>query len=118
MFYIFSATDRCFRKQHYTDIIELYYSTLCITIRKLGSVPEKICSVSDFNSLLKHTSKFIYLTFPCTIDVILLDPESLGNGSGDKKEFTLNNLNDISDIEYKKRTLDFVTDFIELGYID
>lgn len=117
MFYIFSATDRRFRKLHYKDIIELYYSTLCITIKELGSVPEKICSASDFYNQLKHTSKFIYLTFPCTIDVILFNPESLCDNSGDQKDFKLNNLIDTPDIEYKKRTVDFVTDLIELGYI-
>lgn len=57
-FFISTATDKSFRDEHYHSLMEVYHSTLSVSIKKLGCDPQKLYSFDKFKGDLKKFCRF------------------------------------------------------------
>lgn len=111
MFYIFSATDKQLRDNHYDEMIQCYYLSLADNVRALGSDPDILCPMDALIEHLKIFGSMTYLTFPSAIDVIFKD---------DKRE--LQTIQENYDIDkqqtgYERCVVGFAIDLMRFGYI-
>lgn len=70
LYHIVSSTRKSLRDRSYGDLLNIYYNSLSDTIRKLGSDPEKLFSLTDFQSELKACGKFALLMGMLTLPFV------------------------------------------------
>lgn len=129
LYYIFTATGKQLRDEHYNKLIQFYYSTLTQTIELLGSDADQLFPFQVMTDHLKIFGAYTYLIIPLTIDVALADPgdivhfeeviqSSSTDAVGGKKKNFLNQFgNDETRHAYRKRIVDIAQDLIELNYV-
>lgn len=76
---IFSSTDKSFRDQHYETLLNTYYSSLCATVRKLGSDPDKLFAFNDFQQQLREFGEYPLLFGTIAIAVRVAKADSIEN---------------------------------------
>lgn len=124
LYNIFTSTDKAFRDQHYTTLLNAYYSSLCDMIRKLGSEPQKLYKFEDFLQQLGQFSEYALLYAPIIFSFRLAQADNVENL--DIYAEHIENGRDIDlirdfDVEtqkvYKRLINDAVTDLVGYGYI-
>lgn len=117
------------REQHYTQLIQLYHSTLSETIELLGSHADQLYPFRVMTEHLKIFGAYTYLVIPITIDVALADPGDIvhfdelittnaTDGDGKKVDFLNEFSEEATRLAYSTRIIDVAKDLIELGYVE
>lgn len=124
LYNIFTSTDKKFRDQHYTTLLDTYYASLCEMIRKLGSDPNELYTFDTFQLQLAQFSEFALLYAPIIFsirvaqekDIANLDEyaEHLENG---KDVDLLYQFDEKTQMIYSQLINDAVTDLVDYGYI-
>lgn len=124
LYNIFTSTDKQFRDQHYTTLLDTYYASLCDMIRKLGSDPQELYTFHDFQQQLAKFSEFALLYAPIIFSIRLAQAEDVENL--DVYAEHLQNGHDIDlmhEFDEQTQTIytrlinDAVTDLVDYGYI-
>jgi len=118
-YFIFTATDKNLRDQHYDHLIQEYYDSLSSFLRKLGSDPDKIL---PFNVLQEHLKKFsVYGLYMAVMLLFIMTSEV-------EEIPDIHNISDSEDImskfqydsknmeKYNERIRGVILDFVRLGY--
>lgn len=122
---IFTSTDKELRDRHYASLLESYYSSLSSIVKKLGSDPKKILTVDDFHNQMKKYGNFGLVMAPIVIQTVLTNPEQLMDWdrfTEDLAKETVDgttvttSFDDSTQVIYKKRIADVITDIADLGY--
>lgn len=121
LYNIFSSTDKSFRDQHYTKLLETYHTTLSETIRKLGSDPIKLYSFQQFQQQMQKFGDFALLCAPLIISIRVARPKNNcdnGENTEKRKKVLLNIHNhEETQTEYSRLINDLLTDLVDYGYI-
>lgn len=121
---LFISTDRALREQDYNNILDLYYTTLSKTIKKLGSNPQKIFSYDDFQQELKRFGNFGMLLSCIMVRMCLTDPKDILNldeysdlvAKGGPRGSVIKASNSDSESKFKERLVDLLEDFVKYDY--
>lgn len=118
--YVFTATDKQLRDEHYPSLLQLYYSTIAANIEKLGSDPQLLFSYDDFSQQLQTFGVYALVASPFMIQIALANPNDLNDlektDASEEKIEMFRNYNETSLMKFKKRVVDVVSDCIALGY--
>lgn len=79
LFHFFSSTRKSLRDQNFTDLLNVYYSALSGTVRKLGSDPEKLFRYSDLLDEMKVCGKFAMIIGVSMIPFVVSDPDDIAD---------------------------------------
>lgn len=129
LYFLFTSTVKSIRDQYFKDILNIYYSTLSTTIRKLGSDPDQLFPFDVLERQLKKFGKYGVLIAPTLLQVITADPtdipdmdqlsEDIENNKGNKdsdhpKSFISSKTQEL----YNTRVRDVVRDAEAYGYLN
>lgn len=121
LYNIFSSTDKSFRDQYYTKLLETYHLTLSETICKLGSDPTKLYSYENFQGQLRKFGDFTLLCAPLLISIRVAQPKDTNNDDKNtgKREKVLANIhsNEETQTEYSRLINELITDLVNYGYV-
>lgn len=122
LYQFFSSTRKELRDQSYNDLLRIYHNELSVTVRKLGSDPEKLFRYSDLLDELKAHGGFALVMGVLLTAIVLTKPDDvrdmdeytqrLAKGE-DVTAFTNDGVE--SDI-YVKVVNDVIGDVIAYGY--
>ncbi|KAK4884221.1 hypothetical protein RN001_000492 [Aquatica leii] len=110
---IFSSTDKKLRDEHYNDLIQEYYNSLCLMLEKLGTDAK---DTLPFTVLQQHLKKYSILgLYMSTLLVYVqsMKKEEIPNMANDTTQFRFK-LNDFK--KYNTRMRDIILDFDAFGY--
>lgn len=124
LYNIFASTDQPFRAQHYDKLLKMYYDTLCNTVKKLGSDPNKLYTFKDLESQLKKYGEFALLCGPMIIQNKVANASNVGN-LDDYAELVENGVeadlitqyDEITQMQYDSLINGLVTDLVSYGYV-
>lgn len=104
--------------------MELYYSTMCDSIKKLGSDPAKLFTFVDFQNELQRFGRFPLLTGPMLIQIMLAGPDDIQDIDEYSERLSKGEFPDLikSYSESTKRTYtqtinNTVSDLVNYGYV-
>lgn len=122
LYNIFSSTDKAFRDQHYSELLETYHTSLSATIRKLGSDPE-LYSYENFQHQLRRFGDFTLLCAPLIISIRVAKATNSSDDnddSTDKREKVLSNIHSSEETQTKYSRLinELLIDLVNYGYVD
>lgn len=125
LYNIFSATDKKFRIDHYDKLLKTYHTTLCNSIRKLGSDPNKLYPYTSFEQQLRKMGDFALLCGPLIIQIAVANPKDIGNldeyaelvEKGENADL-VNEYDEDTQMEYTRLINDLVTDLVNYGYVN
>lgn len=126
LYNLFATTSKEFRDKHWKELIDLYYSTLCDTVRQLGSDPEKLFTYSDLTVQLRQFGKFglvfglvVIQFFFCSLDNVLDLEKSISKPSedGQHKFVLFGDVTDSKKDDYARAINDAIGDMLDYGYI-
>lgn len=76
-YFMMTSTNKPLRDKYYTELLDIYYSSLSETVRACGSVVEKLFKFEDFQQQLRMFGRYGLTYAPVLIQVTVSDPDSL-----------------------------------------
>lgn len=67
LYYIFGCTSSAFRSEHYENLLNDYYNSLSIAVKRLGTDPEKVFSYTAFRDEIKKYGAFGFVVSMMTL---------------------------------------------------
>lgn len=124
LYHIFSATDKQFRKKHYSQLLKTYYESLSETIRKLGSDPKKLYTYEDLEMQLRKFGEYALLCGPMVIQVKVANAKDVGNlddycelvERGEEPDL-FNKFDEETEMKYSELINGLFTDLVDYGYV-
>lgn len=122
-YFIFSATDKSFRAEHYRSLLNVYHSTLSTNIKKMGSDPEKLYSFDKLENDLKKYGKYGLIVSSLLLELCIADENQVidANEYCDRlyRNEECNLFTNFDDnATYQILVNDVVEDFFEYGYFN
>lgn len=126
LYYIFSATDKETRDQHFDNLLHLYYDALSKIVRRLGSDPDKLFTFNDLQNQLKVCGKFAITMPPLLLQVMMADANDVRNldelcvemdNSDDKNATLITGINGKTKAEYTRRIKGLLDDILRLNLV-
>lgn len=124
LYNIFASTDKEFRAKHYDKLLKTYHSTLCDSIRKLDSDPDKLYPYEKFEQQLRKMGDFALFFGPMIIQIKVAGAADIGNldeyaemvERGEEPDL-INEYDEKTQMEYSRLINDLVTDLVDYGYV-
>lgn len=126
MYFIFTASTKAFRDQHYEDLLNLYHDTLSDFLRRLGSDPEKLFPRSALDDQLARFGRFGLLMAAMLLPIITTKKEDIPDldGMAEKLENGVDVSSEINNFKsegtqdiYREKMAGCCRDMVRLGYI-
>lgn len=126
MYFIFTASTKAFRDQHYEDLLNLYHDTLSDFLRRLGSDPEKLFPRSALDDQLARFGRFGLLMATMLLPIITTKKEDIPDldGMAEKLENGVDVSSEINNFKsegtqdiYREKMAGCCRDMVRLGYI-
>lgn len=119
-YFILSTTDKLFRDQHFTELLNEYHSKLSIFMGKLGSDVDRVYPKSKFESDLIRFNRFplifacVSATFRMADENHILDLDEYAERicKGERPDLIMK-FDPETEVLYKKVLNDLVTDVIQ-----
>ncbi|CAH2089111.1 unnamed protein product [Euphydryas editha] len=114
MYFIFTGSDKNFRKNHFKETIEHYYKELRAALERLNLDPDDIYPREDFDYELKKMMPFGLLISMFLLLIITVEEEDA------PKVEEANEINDFlvpPNNLYKERLNDIIDDYIDMGIL-
>ncbi|XP_055548778.1 uncharacterized protein LOC129732183 isoform X3 [Wyeomyia smithii] len=126
MYFIFSASNKAFRDQHYENLIDCYHQSLTSFLRRLGSDPERLFPRKALDQQLKRFGRFGLLMAVMILPVITTKSEDVPDL--EKMAEKMENGFDITEeanqfrseeteSTYRQKMSDCCRDMVQFGYI-
>lgn len=122
LYHLVTSTRKPLRDQSYNDLLNIYYSSLSGTVRRLGSDPEKLFRFSDLQAELKAYGKFAIITGVLLLPFILAqqgditDLEEYAEGLLKEEKVSILRPQGIGNEIYVKTINEVVADIVNYGY--
>lgn len=126
MYYIFTASTKAFRDQHYDQLLGLYHQSLSDFLRQLGSDPEKLFPRKALDEQLRRFGRFGLLMAVMILPVITTKgedvpdleemAEKMESGIDLSAEFNNFRSKDTEEV-YRQKMAGCCRDMVQLGYI-
>ncbi|XP_058819897.1 uncharacterized protein LOC131682439 isoform X2 [Topomyia yanbarensis] len=126
MYFIFSASNKAFRDQHYEKLIDHYHRSLSDFLRRLGSDPERLFPRKALDQQLQRFGRFGLMMAVMILPIITTRSEDvpdleemaekMENGF-DISEEANNFRSEDTEANYRQRMGDCCRDMVQLGYI-
>ncbi|EAT35123.1 AAEL012688-PA [Aedes aegypti] len=124
LYFIFGCTDEAFRRQHYDEMIRIYYDSLKQLLEKLGGDPSRQFPYTALLRQLKACGKFGILMAMFMVPMLCIDNQDLPDMDQlaekhlDSQEFDASFIHDVkSEDKYKTRMAAVIRDLIRYGYL-
>ncbi|CAH2089105.1 unnamed protein product [Euphydryas editha] len=114
MYFIFTGSDKNFRKNHFKETIEHYYKELRAALERLNLDPDYIYSREDFDYELKKMMPFGLLISMLLLLIITVQEEDAPKVD---KDIEINDFLVTPNNLYKERLNDIIDDYIEMGVL-
>lgn len=118
--YIFSSTEKELRDEHYDDLLRVYYESLSVLLRRLGSDSEKLFKFSDLQDQLRKFGRYGLIMSPMVIMISMAKPEDIPDmdqiAEDQQNEDNYDGMKKTDDLGYKKRMADVIRDFFTYGF--
>ncbi|XP_065094904.1 uncharacterized protein LOC135715662 [Ochlerotatus camptorhynchus] len=124
LYFIFGCTDEDFRRQHYDEMIRIYYDSLKQLLEKLGGDASRQFPYTALLRQLKVCGKFGALMAVFMIPILCIENQDLPDmdeaAEKYKESQTFDNafvINEKTEAKYKKRMGAVLRDLIRYGYL-
>ncbi|EAT35124.1 AAEL012683-PA [Aedes aegypti] len=124
LYFIFGCTDEAFRRQHYDEMIRIYYDSLKQLLEKLGGDPSRQFPYTALLRQLKACGKFgilmavFMVPMLCTENQDLPDMDEAAEKYKESQEFDTSFIANVkSEDKYKSRMAAVIRDVIRYGYL-
>lgn len=123
-FYVFSTTEQGLRQRHYEELLDIYYQSLEVTVRKLGSDPERLFPLEEFRKQLKTLSRYGVIMAPVLLQIITANPIDIPDLDAASKDLSEKGaeemglfITDRNVSVYEERIRGVIRDAVKLQYI-
>ncbi|KAL1400295.1 hypothetical protein pipiens_007553 [Culex pipiens pipiens] len=125
VYFLFLGTDDQFRSEHYSNVIDVYYRSLCDHLTKLGGDPAKQFPRAELNRQLKAFGKFAFVMAILILPVICTPSEDLpdldktaeGVEKQDGGSYHIGANSEVGESRYRKRISGVIRDLVRFGYL-
>ncbi|XP_053682762.1 uncharacterized protein LOC128733151 isoform X2 [Sabethes cyaneus] len=126
MYFIFSASNKAFRDQHYEDLMDCYYESLSSFLKRLGSDPERLFPRKALDQQLKQFGRFGLLMAVMILPVITTKSEDVPDleEMAEKMENGVDLTQEVNQFRsedteatYRQKMSDCCRDMVQFGYI-
>lgn len=126
MYFIFTASTKAFRDQHYETLLDIYHQSLSGFLRRLGSDPEKLFPRKALDEQLQRFGRFGLLMAVMLLPVMTTKSEDVPDleEMAEKMENGVDVSNDVHNFRsesteaiYREKMVGCCRDMVRLGYI-
>lgn len=126
MYFIFTASTKAFRDQHYEALLDVYHQSLSGFLRRLGSDPEKLFPRKALDEQLQTFGRFGLLMAVMLLPVITTKSEDVPDleemaekmeSGADVSEEVHNFRSESTEAIYREKMTGCCRDMVRLGYI-
>ncbi|XP_026493300.2 uncharacterized protein LOC113398657 [Vanessa tameamea] len=114
MYFIFTGSDKNFRKHHMKDTIEHYYTELRAALERLNLNPDEVYPRDDFDYELQKVMPFGLLISMFCLLIITVQEEDAPKVN---KDIEINDFVVSPNDLYKERLNDIIDDYIDMGLL-
>jgi hypothetical protein len=121
--YIFTSTDREFRKQHYDTLLQIYYKSFREQIERFNLDPVNLFPFTSLLRQVKQYGKYGFLMALFIVPILCSENAALPDFNKIADEFAFQptdvpKLNiENTNVKYNQRMGDIIRDIIRLGYL-
>ncbi|XP_045452366.1 uncharacterized protein LOC123661454 [Melitaea cinxia] len=114
MYFIFTGSDKNFRKNYFKRTVEHYYKELRAALERLNLAPDDIYPREDFEYELEKMMPFGLLISTFALPIITVQEEDAPKVT---KDIDLNDFMALPSSLYKERINDIIDDYIDMGLL-
>lgn len=126
MYFLFTASTKAFRDQHYETLLDIYYQSLSDFMRRLGSDPDQLFPRKALDEQLQRFGRFGLLMAVMLLPVITTKSEDVPDlevmaekmeSGADLKDEVDNFRSESTEGIYREKMVGCCRDMVRLGYI-